>query len=190
MTRRSQKPANPAIRGGLPRWLAPAFLTLFLVAGCGGSGKSGDGTTSVTLTRETTTSTTTRAPRLSKHELAQEYQRIAKPLSKVGNTFVSKAVKWTKQTTNEEAARDAAPLIAAYREADRELLRINWPQPMDRHVKLLVRANDLLIADLVSLRTINLRASSSWQSKFVRDASRAATVVDIVRADLDLPATR
>ena len=161
------------------------LLALVLVAGCGGSGhgKGGQDTTSVTLTRETTT---TAAPAPSKQALVKEYQRIAKPLNRIGHTFVTKAVKWTDKTTNAEAARDAAPLIAAYRRADRQLLRVNWPAPLDRHVQALVRANNLLIHDLLSLRTINLREPSTWQSQFVREASTAAAAVNIVRADLGL----
>jgi hypothetical protein len=185
LARNTAKPADRAVREGRLRRLAPVLLTVVLVAGCGGSShaKSGHDTATVTLTRETTTAG---SPAPSKQALAQEYLRIAKPLNRIGHTFVTKAMKWGGKTTNAQAARDAAPLIAAYRRADRQLLRINWPVPLDRHVQALVRANNLLIKDLLSLRTVNLREPSTWQNKFVHEASLAAIAVNIVRADLGL----
>jgi hypothetical protein len=185
LTRHTEKLTAPTSSGARLRRIAPVLLTVVLVAGCGGSGhgKSGHDMTTVTLTKETTTAD---SPPLSKHALAQEYLRIAKPLNRIGHTFVTKAMKWTDKTTNAQAARDAAPLIAAYRRANRQLLRVNWPVPLDRHVQAVVRANNLLIHHLLSLRTVNLREPSTWQNDFIHAASLAALAVNIVRADLGL----
>jgi hypothetical protein len=87
----------------------------------------------------------------SRDELAQTYLSITRPGSEAINRFLERAERWHDQTTNEEVANDAAPAIAAIREVDDKLLRINWPTEIAADVKELVRADCDIVRDLSAL---------------------------------------
>jgi hypothetical protein len=175
----------------LYRWrsiVAIAVLAGSLV-GCGGGnnnkGSSGSAT-AVTLSIGSETGT---APP-SQHELAQTYLRIVRPGNAAVDSFKAKAARWNHNTTGVQAAKDAAPLIAAIQKADRQMLRVEWPPSTTADVKDLVRAHGALVGDLNALETLNILSAGDWVNQFTQDAGKAAAGANIVRADLGLSSSK
>src|SRR5262245_54894906 len=159
-------------------------LAVGLLAGCGGGGsKAKPGST--TESRTDGGSMTESPP--SQHELAQTYLRIVKPANAEADRFNAKANRWDDSTTNAQAAKDAAPLIAAIQKADGKLLRVHWPAATEADIKALIRADGALIGDLRALKGVDMSSAGSLSNQFERDAGDVQAAANIVRADLGLP---
>jgi hypothetical protein len=152
-----------------------------LATGCGGSKPKPPSTANTT----TTPVTTTAAP--GQQELTQTYLAILEPANAALSTFVIKASGWTRKTTNAQATTDAAPLLAAVRQAHGKLLRVEWPASAQANMNELVRAFGVLTADLAALSTLRRLSALSWDSHFTLDASKAGVAAARVRVDLSQP---
>src|SRR5262245_2435934 len=133
------------MRQALARSVLGTVFVLGLVTGCGEGGKAGS-TAAPAATTTHHDMTTQGTP--STDELAQTYLRIAQAANAEIGRFTAKASSWDDQTTNDQAANDAGPVITALEKADNELLRIDWPAPTRADVKALVRADGAVIDDL------------------------------------------
>jgi hypothetical protein len=117
-------------------------------------------------------------------DLVQTYDAILEPANEALGTFVTQASAWTDRTTNEQAATQAAPLIAAIQQAHDKLLRVQWPASAQADVNKLVRDFGALTGDLAALSTLH---PLSALSHFTIDASKAGPVAAILRQELSAP---
>jgi len=159
-----------------------AAVAACALSGCGGGSKHAASTSRVVVGTDTLTVTEP-----TRHELAQEYLRIIGPMNAEFARFQAKAKGWDDNTTGPEAAEDAAPVIAAIRKGNNELLRVSWSTSTMSDVKEMVRADGALIGDLAGLAGVDLFSVGNWSSQFTQDAGRLQAAVNIVRADLGLP---
>ena len=162
-----------------------ALLGLACLTGCGGSSTANSPGVDSVPSVPTTDTSTAAAPDL--HKLAQTYLRIVAPANSVVTTFRKKAADWNDNTTNPQAAKEAAPVIAAFEKADNELLRVDWPPATAVDVKALVTADGALIGDLNALENVDLLSAGNWANQFSQDAGKVSAAVNIVRSDLGLP---
>ncbi len=163
-----------------------AVFVVALVSGCGGGGGGNANSTAVPAATTTHHDMTTQSTP-STEELAQTYLRIVNPGNAEADRFNAKAARWNDQTTGEQAAKDAQPLIAGIQKADRELLRIDWPAPIAADIKELIRVQGALIGDLRGLENVNAFSAGSWSNQFSQDVGKLTAAANIVRADLGLP---
>jgi predicted RNA-binding Zn ribbon-like protein len=119
--------------------------------------------------------------------LGQTYLSIVKPANDAIDRFEAKAKSWDDNATGEQAAKDAAPAVAAIREADNKLLRVAWPASTAADVKELVRAHGSMTGDLDGLEGVNALSAGAWTTQLTQDAGKASAAANIVRADLGLP---
>jgi hypothetical protein len=162
-----------------------ALVTAFGLAACDRGGHKARSTRAGSLSRSVSTSTTRTAP--SKHELAQKYLRIIRPASSALARFDAKAQRWDYGTSGPAAAEDAAPAIAATKEADRNLLRTHWPSRVARDIRALVQADGALIGVMQSVATLTDAASLDWANHFAQAVEKVSAASNGVRADLGLP---
>jgi hypothetical protein len=128
------------------------------------------------------TATTPSAP--AQPALAQTYLAIVQPANTALATFETKANAWTRSTTNRQAANDAAPFIAAVRQAASSLQRLQWPASTQADVNELVGDFGALTGDLARLGTLDMRSASSWVNRFTGDVATAGVAAATVRTDL------
>ena len=162
-----------------------ALVTILGLTACDRGGHNARSTRAASVSGSVGTSTTRTAP--SKHELAQTYLRIIRPANSALARFDAKAQRWDYGTAGPAAAEDAAPAIAAVKEADVELLRTHWPSPVARDIHALVRADDALIGVMRAVATLTDAASLDWANHFAQALARASAASNVVRADLGLP---
>jgi hypothetical protein len=163
---------------------------LACLTACGGSKKTSPPTATSAI-QTTSESITGRPTTPNLHELRQTYLRLVKPANEALDAFQKKAAQWDKNnTTPAQAARDAAPLIAASQKLDNALLRVDWPPSTEADMKALVRAHGAVIGDLQGLGSLDLLSKGSWTNQFLQDYGKMQAAVSIVRADLGLPPSR
>ena len=84
-------------------------------------------------------------------------------------------------------------MIAAWQQADHDLLRVKWPAAIAADVKAIVRANGAVIGDLGALEgareVVTDRLASKWFSHYLNDEAVATAKANNVRADFGLPPT-
>jgi hypothetical protein len=128
------------------------------------------------------TATTPSAP--AQPALTQTYLAIVQPANDALATFETKANAWTGSTTNRQATNDAAPFIAAVRQAANRLQRVQWPASTRADVNELVGDFSALTGDLAALGTLDMRSASSWVNRFTGDVATAGVAAATVRTDL------
>jgi len=160
--------------------LVPALLAACVPAGCG-SNDAGVYTARPVKHTE---------PPMSRAALARAYLFITGPANDALSKFRTKASGWGDSTTGTQAAKDAAPAVAALRRADSQLLRLDWGPSMNPEVRTLVTAHGAVIRDLGSLRALKSLAPGPWLNRLVDDSSKASAAAQVLRKDLGLPQSK
>jgi hypothetical protein len=137
---------------------------------------------STSTTAPATTTTVT-----SKASAAAAYLTAVAPLNAAAGPFNHESAAWTSSTTAATAAKDAAPVIAAFKSASAALTNDRWPANTVADVHTLIGDIGAVTGDLEGLATVNMLDASSWVSTYDRDVATMGTAVGLVRHDLGLP---
>jgi hypothetical protein len=120
--------------------------------------------------------------------LAQTYLSILGPVYDERDRFIGKASRWDTNTTADDIAKDAAPMIAAMRKADDKLLGVHWPPDTAADVKELVQAEEAAGRDLGAVADVtDEQSTADWFQHYQEDGAKVSAATDVVRADLGLP---
>jgi hypothetical protein len=131
--------------------------------------------------------TSTAGASISVKAAGNQYLKDVAPANIALGKFGKEASKWTSQTTDAQAEKEASPSITALRQLQNALLAQSWPTKAKGDVRTLIKIISPLEADLVSLGGLTVLGISSWESKFASDATNLGLDVNYVRHDLGLP---
>ncbi len=173
-------------------WLrSPPLLALLGVAviasacsvGTAPSGSNGSG--SETANSHNTLSV---GSSLTRHQAAQRFLSISRPVSAAATTLQKKMNNWTARTTNVDMTVDARPVVAAISRAVphlRALARAYPPAAAD--LNDVIAAASAISTDLSRLSSLGTLHFSSWKLQFQRDETSKAAAIAILRSELGLP---
>lgn len=116
--------------------------------------------------------------------LGLHYLRIKQPVLEELDRFTERGSRWNDETTAEQAAKDGAPLAAAFREMANELGRVTWPEAVAADVEELTRAIEIVADDLDALEGIDRVLRTRWPEQYGQDVDRATDAVTAVTTQL------
>jgi hypothetical protein len=148
--------------------LAATLAAVLLAAGCGGGKGSAPAGTST-------------SPNSKQYASAQDYLRLVAPVNRSFARFEKNAALYTNATPSKRIANDSASVLAALDLFDNAVLRLNWAPVAKADVRMMVRADAALRADIAEV------AYTHDFTAYIRDETSSSAAANVVRADLGLP---